>query len=233
MPPLGIKDPSRMETTRFHTATDPLFWSIDNRPLGDIEQRTKDLDRIFTPARGFRPRQTIASSGNIQVEAGVYVSGGTTINQVALSTTAIPAAGAGNIRIDLLWFNLTTGAIVRTAGAEILLGGGFAACVKPSLPASAGGVPIAYVYVDAGPTAFDESIAVNTAGCIVDIRPGIGFHPGYLFEITNANILSDVVSGSAGSSAKIVRADHRHNLNVDATNPAQLSASAAATPACG
>lgn len=224
---LNVKDSDRLEVVRTYVDTDPVFFSIDNRPIEDLNQRDKDLNRIFTPARGFRVRQTSPASTSVEVEAGVYVSADITINQVALSSVAIPGAGVGNIRIDLIWLNLETGAVVRTAGAEIAAGGGFAAAVRPSLPANDAAVPLAFVYVNETPTPFNETIAINTAGHIQDIRPAIGTSRR-VFEDTAGNILTDSAGGSVGTSTKVVRADHRHPLNVDGTVPTALGPSVAA-----
>jgi hypothetical protein len=222
---LNIKDAQRLEVIRKYSASDPLFWSVDNRPIDDGEQRDKDLDRIFTPARGFRVRQTVPPSANVQIEPGVYVSSGVTVNQVALVTPyAIPAAGAADYRIDLIWFDMTTG-LQRTAGSPQPVTFG----AKPSMPVNNGGFPLAYVYVFGVATLFDETIAVGTAGAIEDCRLAPGAH-GFIFESVAANIKIDAVGGGIGTSSKIVRADHQHNLNIDAVNPADLGPSVVATP---
>ena len=228
---LNIKDAERMEVVRKHVASDPIFWSIDNRPLDDLEQRTKDLDRIFTPARGFRVRQQIPATATVEVEAGVYVPDGLTVTQVALQNFGpIPAATGGNIRIDLIWFNLSTGVVTRTAGTEQLAAVGFPALARPNLPSNDGAVPLAYLYIDDVPTPFSDSIAIDTAGCIQDVRPAPGFGPAIIFESVAANLKQDTPGGATGSSSKTVRADHQHPPNYDAVATETLSPATTSSP---
>lgn len=225
---LNDKDALRLETIRFFTENDPYFWSIDNRPLQDLEERTIDLDAIHKPSREFRVRQEIPASADVEIESGNYVSGGTTIVQYAGTTITIPAATAGQIRIDLIWFNLRTGAAVRTAGAEVAAAVTFVGATRPTIPANDGAVPLAYIYVNDVPTPFDETIAINNAGHIQDVRPGPGFNPGYLFENSAATFLSDVTGGSVGTASTIARANHRHPLNATVDPPSSLNPAKAA-----
>lgn len=226
---LHDKDSQRLENVRHLAASDPVFWAMAKRPAEDLEQRTKDLDQIFTPARGFRVRAEDPVSTQVEVEAGVWVSGGTSVNLYAGTSVAVPAAAAGNIRIDLLWFNLDSGAVVRTAGTEQVAATTFPGLTKPDMPSNEGGVPLAYVYVDDVPADFDDQIAINTAGHIQDVRPAPGFHP-FVFEDTVGNLNADTSGGAVGTSAQIARADHQHPLNVDANNPETLSFSSVAAP---
>jgi len=229
---LGNKDSNKLETVRHLEAQDQVFWAVLKRPMEDIAQRTNDLDRIFTPARGTRVRQTTTPSSSIEVEIGYYINtDGVTISQSnsgSVQTIAIPAASAGQIRIDLIYFNLSTGLAVRTAGAEIAAGGGFGSAVAPNLPAGlTGAVPLAFLNVDETPTSFAEVITTNVAGRIVDARTIIGGSKPLFSAVAP---LSDTTGGSVGSSPAVPRSDHRHALNVDAVNPANLGPSVSASP---
>lgn len=227
----NVKDTQRLEVTRFIEADDPVFFSTTNRPLEDVEQRTRDLDRIMSPARGFRVRQTASPSTTVEVETGFYVVG-TTVNKPSLQTVGpIPAASAGFIRVDLIYINLSTGVAARVAGNDTAAGSGFAAAraLVNDLPSGTPAAPLAYVYVDEFSTAYDRTIAINTAGHIEDARtsPGVAQKA---FESSGANILSDVTGGSVGSVSTVARANHRHPLNVDATNPVQITANSTGSP---
>jgi hypothetical protein len=215
------KDAQRLEVVRYHTETSHPFHSVLKQPLEDLEQRTKDLEAMLGPARAFRARAEDPPSGTVEIESGWYVTAGTTIAEAPLNTAAIPAASGGNIRIDLLWVEAIDPTTVnRVAGGEGAAGGGFAALTRPDLPASASqGISLAYVYVDETPTPFADTIALNTAGHIQDVRPGPGFVLGRVFEDTAGNLQPDTSSGVVGTSNKLVRAAHVHPANVDATNP--------------
>ncbi len=231
---LNVKDSQRLEVLRQYVEADPAFFDTLNRPHVDMEQRTKDLDRIFTPARGFRVRQEIPVSDSVEVEIGIIVSSdGTTINQTTLQTIGpvTPTAG-GQIRADLIYFNLDTEVAVRLAGVPVASGSGFSPALWPDLPAIAGAIPLGILYVgeNIGVTVdFDETLTGAVEGEIIDIRPAIGTSRP-IFEDVAANILTDVASGAAGSSGKVARADHRHPLTVDAFDPAVLAAGATPTP---
>jgi len=210
---LEIKDGDRMETVRTYERGDPVFSPIDNRPIWDLEERTKDLNDMMRPARWLRVRGEDPASADVEVEEGWYIDSGITPTYFAgLSGTAaltIPACAAGTIRIDLIYFNLESGACGRQAGTPVAAAGGFGSCTAPDLPAGNDGcIPLAHLYVDETPTPFDRSIAINVAGHIRDVRPCFGARP--LFEDTAGNLATDVASGNVGSSVKIVRADHRH-----------------------
>lgn len=228
---LNVKDTNRLETVRVLEDSDPAFYDVLNRPHVDIEQRTNDLDRIFTPARGLRVRQEIPASDSIEVESGVVVEDdGVTINQTSLQTIGpVTPTGAGTIRADLIYFNLDTVAAVRLAGVPVATGVGFSSGIWPDLPTLAGAIPLAIIYVGENigtSVSFDETITGATEGRVIDIRPAIGGRP--IFEDNVANILTDTASGSVGSSAKVARANHRHPLNVDGTVPATHGAGLAA-----
>lgn len=225
---LNNKDSDRLEVVRPITDSDPIFFPILNRPHEDIEQRTKDLDRIFTPARGLRVRQTSTASTSVEVEVGIYLStDGVTVNRSnsgSVQTIPIPASGAGQRRIDLIYFNLTTGVAARVASAEFPVATSFDFSLRPDLPAGVDSVPLALLYVDETPTPFDETITTEDAGKITDVRPAIGADRP-LFSTSAPP--SDTTSGSAGSATTVSRSDHRHVLNVDGTVPVALDISAA------
>lgn len=217
---------TRLEDIRFYQSTDPVFYSILNRVIEELEERDFDLDQIHKPSRGFRVRAQQPASSTVEIEAGVYLSNDTTIVQETLRTVAIPAAAVGNIRIDLISINCLDGSLTRTGGVEIPSGSGFGAAARPNLPPNSGRVPLAYVYVDETPTPFSDNIAINVAGHIQDIRPA----PGMLrrtFVTSPAVLLQDAASASVGASSLLVRADHVHPANVDAVLPSVINAGAA------
>jgi hypothetical protein len=226
---LNDKDATtRLENTRPYEDSDPVYWSVLNRPLEDLEQRDADLNHILLPARGLRVRQELPASTDVQVEAASIVQNGLYVKYVG-ATQNIPLAGVGMIRIDFIWYNLVTNAIAVRTGTEEPVATGFAALRADgtktfNLPVGTdAGIPLAYVYTDDTPaTVYDETIAVNTAGHIEDVRPAPGANQR-VFESVAGNFLSDVSGASVGTSEKIPRANHRHPLNVDAVVPATLA----------
>jgi hypothetical protein len=163
---------TRLETIRYYTASDPVFYTVDNRPLTDLFTRTTDLNSYLAPARGLRARQTTTPSTSIEIEESIWTRG-TTIGEFPLTTITPTPAAAGKIRINLLSLSLLTGTVTETVGTEGLIAAGWAALVRPSLPYDYH-IPIAYVYVDEVPTSFSDTIAINNAGHIQDIRVGTG-----------------------------------------------------------
>ena len=234
---LNVKDSQRLEVLRQLTDADPAYYAILNRPHQDLEQRTKDLDRIFTPARGLRVRQTSTPSDDVEIETGVLLdTDGVSViqaNSGSIQTiSSVPAAAAGKIRADLVYFNLQTKVAVRLAGSEVPVGTGFSSGLWPDLPSGlAGAVPLGVLYVGeniGGSVNFSDSLSGNVEGQIVDVRPSIGVLT-HRFETNVANFASDVTSGSVGTSVLIARADHRHPLNVDGTAPTTVAAGTAAS----
>jgi hypothetical protein len=219
-----------MENVRLLTETDPSFFAMMNRPHEDIEQRTDDLDRIFTPARGLRVRQVLVATTSVEVEVGIYVDvDGVTVkesNAGVVQTIAVPAASGGQIRADLIYFNLTTGVAARVAGGEVPSATGFSSSLWPTLPSGlAGSIPLGILYVNDVPADFDETLSGNVAGQIIDVRPAIGANRS-LFDSTAP--LKDVSGGSAGNSVKLSRSNHAHILNTDAVAPETLDSVKAA-----
>lgn len=218
---LGIKDPTtKLEDVRQYIASDKNYFSILNRPIQDMLQRDEDLDRIHTPSRGIRARATDPTTDQIEIEVGTYTFG-ITISQFAGTTLAsVPVASAGNKRIDLLYFRIDTGTVVRSPSAEAA---NYGAVVKINLPAGLDTIPLAYIYVgETGPD-FQDGLAVDTDGAIEDLRPAPGASMGRQLETVASNMLSDVSGGSAGIAETVARSDHRHVLNVDATLPTSLT----------
>jgi len=226
---LNDKDATtRLENTREFRESDPVFFSVLNRPVEDLEQRDADLNKILHPARGMRVRQEIPASTDIEVEPGSTVQNGLLVS-FAGDTHNVPLAGVGKIRIDLVWFNLAAGISTIRTGVETPVATGFAALrADPTKcynlpPASDAGIPLAYVYTDETvTTVYDETIAINTAGHIEDVRPGSGMNQR-VFESVTANLLTDTPGGNVGISEKVVRANHRHPLNTDATVPVAIA----------
>lgn len=220
------KDSNYEELTRVYTPGDPLFYRVLRRPLEDLEERTNDLDFLMTPGRGLRIRQEIPASTNVECETGYYVYGVSPMYHALETIGPIAAAAGGNIRIDLIYLDPSTGTCVVVAGAEQAAAAGFAHTFtdhRPVLPAD-GLIPLAYLYIDDALAAgFDETVAINTAGHIRDARyaPGMTRHT---YETSSAVFLADLSGGSVGTSKKVARADHRHPLNVDGIVPALLGA---------
>jgi hypothetical protein len=226
--PLNVKDSNRLETLRVLKETDPAFYDTLNRPHVDLEQRTNDVDRIFTPARGLRVRQEIPASDSIEVESGIVIgTDGTTLTQTTLQTIGpVTPTAASQIRADLIYFNTATQVAVRLAGVPVGIGSGFSSALWPDLPALPGAIPLGILYVgeNIGTTVdFDETLTGDVEGQVIDIRPAIGTSR-LIFEDSAPGILSDTTSGSVGTGAKVVRSNHRHPLNVDATTPETLGA---------
>ena len=187
--PKNIKDTDTLfETVRQYEHSDPLYYDILNRPLEDIGRRTLDVNRIFTPARSLRVRQTQPATTSVQVEVGFTiiedpaVAGAYQLPSTKAAVTVVGpvAAAAGGLRrIDLIYFNLATDAIALVAGAEVAAATPWATVYsvsKGAIPASDGGnIPLAYLYVDDTGPVYDETVAIDTAGHIRDARlaPGV------------------------------------------------------------
>jgi hypothetical protein len=222
---LDNKDSQRLEILRPYQASDPLYFSVLNRPLEDLNQRDADNNSHFFPARGFRCRQTLVPSVNVEVEVGVYWVNDTTTATTAVQTLAIAASTLGNIRIDLVYLDLSNGVANVVAGVGVPAGGGFGTATPAPIPANNGVIPLAYLYVNDVPTPFDETISINNAGHIRNIRPSLGTQLR-LFENNVANLKNDVTGGALGSNFRTVRSDHQHPLNVnDASQPQVLGPS--------
>jgi hypothetical protein len=219
-----------LEDIRFIVADDKVFYESDNRSLDDLEQRDVDLHRIMSPGRGFRVTETTPIAATYDVEPGFYMSSGTVVARYAGSTgNAVAAAAAGKYRLDLIYFNLATGAIGTVAGVENT---GAFLTTFPQLPANVGAIPLAILYVDDAGGDVSEQIAAGTAGAIEDIRLSTGAEQ-WTFEASSANMVKDGVA-SVGSLYTIARADHRHEANVDvAISPQTLNAAKAAAGSAG
>lgn len=228
----SAKDSTGLETIRFHTEEQIVFAETDNMPLEDLAQRDADLERIFRPARGLRVEQTGTASDSVVVEPGRYLSGLTLVAFAGTTVGPITTPSAATIRIDLVWFNLESGAVVVTAGTPGAIGGGFASLTRPDLPANTGAIPLAFLYVGesgAATIAFSRATALNVAGHIEDVRQAMGLAPtANRWEETVGNLATDVSGGSLGTRPRHARSDHRHPLNVDATVPTSLTAGATA-----
>lgn len=222
---LNDKDATtRLENTRPYEESDPVYWSVLNRPLEDLAQRDADLNHILFPARGLRVRQEIPASTDVEIEAGSIVQNGLLVSYAG-ATQNIPLAGVGKIRIDFIWFNIATNTIAVRTGTEEPTATGFIALrADPTktfnLPVGTdAGIPLAYVYTDDTiTTVYDETIAANTAGYIEDVRPAPGANQR-VFENSAAVFNQDQAGGAVGVSEKVPRSDHRHPMNVDGTVP--------------
>jgi hypothetical protein len=227
MASLGNKDTERLEVVRYPSPETSAQRQLMNQTIDDLETRTSDLEQVCRVARTYRVRQEIPASATVEVEAGTRIGiDGATVDEDAADTVGpVTAAAAGKIRVDLVWYNLATGALVRTAGTEVAVGGGFITAPRPSIPANDGAVPLAYLYVDETPTSFEGLIAPNTAGAIEDVRPLAGFTN--VFEASASNLKKDGTA-AVGTLSSLVRSDHRHPTNSTTTVPAVAPDSALA-----
>jgi len=242
MPPavIGNKDSDRLETVRSYEHSDPLYYEILNRPLVDVRERTNDLAYILNPGRGMRVRNTIAVSTSVEIETGWFINASGVPTEYAGATEGpVPGAGGGLRRIDLIYFNLETGAIARVAGAEVANTNPWATIfsdplpLKGNIPANDGAIPLAYLYVDDGGHDYDETFLIDNSGHIRDARVGPGARRRIL-EAQAGNLVADSLTGAIGTSELEARADHQHPLNVHDTlgQPADADSSAG-TPGPG
>ena len=228
---------TRLENIRILRETDPCFYSVFNRPLEDLEQRTDDINHNMFPGRGLRVKATATPSLTVEVEAGYYMTDDTTVVEFPVgaisSSVTVALSSPGTIRIDLVYFDIATGTVATTTGTEAAKATGFSVLfanttpLRAILPVNNGYIPLAYLYVDDTPTmALSNIIPINYAGHIRDARlaPGAEMRP---FTATSGTLQADATGGSPGASPYSVRADHRHPLNVTSTAPKQLTPSSA------
>jgi hypothetical protein len=224
---LNIKDSNRLEVLRPHTADDPVYYTVMNRPLEDLEQRTDDLNSLMAPAHGLLVHETSVPSKSVEVSAGVYMDGDTNplyFPQSAVGDTlTFVDAPAGFFRVDLIYFNLENGTIGQVDGTQTNVSWAVAWTNRGVAPLTGTVVPLAYVYVpDTAATVYQDGLTGNTAGRIRDAR--LSFEAGIrLFEDTVGTLNQDVSGGAIGTSQRTARADHSHPVNVDATNASTLS----------
>jgi hypothetical protein len=232
---LNDKDSDLLETVRKWAQTDAAtYYKVANKALNDLEQRTKDLNTLMAPARGFKitggypaPLGSPAPGNTVTMQPGVLMSGTTIVQHSgATSGTISPTSGPGNYRIDLMWFDKTTQTLQKESGAEAA---SFGAAVRPSIPSlgNHGAIPLAYLYIDDGTVELTTEATPGTAGYIEDIRPATGAGMS-IFDGVAGSFLQDLDGGAAGSSGLAAHSDHRHPLNVDGTVPDQLDADKAA-----
>ncbi len=227
---LNVKDSQGMEVIRFLAKTDKGYYSVMNRPLEDLEQRTDDLHRMMSPGRGFRVVETVIPQAAVQVLEGYYIKDDDKTparfpdpTDARPNSVAIPVASAGNFRVDLIVLDpyAALNPVIRVAGVE---GANFAAAftTRARIPANGSSYPLAYVYVDDDvTTTYQDSIAVDVAGHIRDARLSYGAG-GRMWEDDTSKILSDSSTFTAGTSTLAARANHRHPTNVDATLPTTI-----------
>lgn len=217
----NIKDSDFLEVVRQYTPGDPLIYDVLNRPLVDMRQRTLDLEHHFTPYRGFRVRGEDPASTSIEVERGMYMVFGLGPNlwecaEYAGATLGpIAAAAGGKYRVDLVAFDRDTGTAVVYGGVEAAsLPLAFASRATATLETE---VSLAYIYVDDALAAgISEYIALNTPGCIQDIRQGAGCER-IPFATSTAFLLAAGVA-DVGSNYETVRSNHAHPLNLNDAN---------------
>lgn len=218
---LGNKDSERLETVRYFTETDPMYYSILNRPVEDVEQRTIDLYNIMSPARGLQVRATSTPSKTVEVAGGWYLRGDTSPllfpQSGVVDTVTITDAAAGDYRIDLVYFDVENGTIAVSAGTATAVSWVAAWASRGTLPTGGTYVPLAYLYVpDSASVFYQDGLTGNTAGRIQDAR--LAFDTGErIFDDAAASFAADTSGAAVGSSTEVARANHRHDVNVDAT----------------
>ena len=224
---VGNKDARRMEVVRYLEEGEDMYYSVLNRPVEDVEQRTKDLNKQLRPARAFEVHQTFPASTNVQVAAGWYMQEENTKPRYWPETgdtdiIAIPAAGAATYRCDLISIHPATGVLYRSQGS-VEVNWANAWTNRARLPkTTTGRIPLAYVYVDDTGGVIRDTTAINNNGHIRDVRSS--FAAGRrVFEDDSSYFLSDVVSGNHGTSFKIARGDHKHPVNAGSAVPQNLS----------
>lgn len=250
--PKGLKDTDTLlETVRSFGPGEPMYYELLNTPMVDLGQRCIDLDTHLLPARGLRVRQVLTATTSVEVEIGYTIIEDPSISEdwtlnstrTSVSTVAVAAAGGSMRRIDLVYFDLEADAPAKALGTEVADSTPWATVFSSSrgkLPAHTQGanIPLAYVYVDDGPTAFDESIEIDNAGHIRDARLGpsarrrrLNDTPG---DIATDNAVAGVPTAVVGVSRKAARFDHGHPLNVnDAALPEQVTATATGSSSVG
>lgn len=223
----NVKDSQGMEVTRFLSKDDEAYYSVMNRPVEDIKQRTNDLHRMMAPGRGFRVVETSVPSAAVRVLEGYYIKEDDKTparfpnpTDSRPDSVAIPVSSAGNVRVDLITLapHAALTPVSRIPGAEAAV---FATAWtnRARIPSNSSQYPLAYVYVDENSsTTYQNSIAVDTAGHIRDARLSYGAG-GRMWEDDTAKILSDSSSFTPGTSTLASRADHAHPTNVDGTLP--------------
>lgn len=225
---------------------DPLHAACLNRVMGDVERRTKDLHSIDAPARAFLVKQSSTPDDSVLVNAG-WIPVDTDLSAVTdviefveTSVGPIAAAPPNSIRMDLVYLDMTNQTVFVRQGTEVAASTGFESYYNdptPLRPTLADGnqdsIPLAYLYVDQNPTAFSDTIAINNAGHIRDVRPaaGMDWRP---WGSDGADLVADTTAGSIGSVPKLARSNHRHPLNAPQASIASLTrnieADAAAIP---
>ena len=214
---------------------DPLYMTALNRPLGDVEERTKDIHRIDAPARAFLVKQSATPDTSVLVNSG-WIPVDADLSAVSdvsefVETAAGPIAAAppNSIRMDLVYLDMTTRAVSILQGTEVAASTGFESYyndLTPLRPVLADGnqdhIPLAYLYVDQVPTPFSDTVTINNAGHSRDIRPaaGMDWRP---WGSDPASLASDITAGAIGSVAKLSRSNHRHPVNVPAASIASLT----------
>lgn len=233
---LQHKDVNLLEEVRLLGEDDLGYYSVLNRPLEDLEERTTDLVRIMYPAVGLRVRQTAVPSTSVVVCIGSLMTGlnlPTYFPESGVTTTIpiLPSA-AGFVRVDLIYLDLETREPVHVVGTEV---------APDAVPPSAhpyvsawalrgsvadgstdGMIPLAFIFVDEYvTTVYDETVPAYTGGAIMDARPGPGM-ARWRYANNPAQLLEDLDGGSVAGDHYTPRVDHVHPAHVDATLPTNI-----------
>lgn len=214
---------------------DPMRATCLNRPMGDVEERTKDLHRIDAPARAFLVKQSATPNSSVQVSPGWLpidsdLSAVSDAVEFPLTTVGpITAAAPNSIRMDLVYLDITNQTVGVIQGTEVASSTGFesyyddATPLRPTLPdGNQDSIPLAYLYVDQIPTSFSDLITTDVAGRIRDVRPaaGMDWRP---WGSDGSDMVADTTAGTVGSIPKLSRSNHRHPLNAPQASIASLT----------
>jgi hypothetical protein len=243
---LNSKDGDQLETVREYEHSDTAYYEIMNRPIVDLEQRTTDLDNLCAPARFLRVRSTATPSGSIEVEVGFkLIEDPLDLNQHTLPNTqagtqtlVIPACAGGLRRIDMIYYDMDNDTATRDAGTEVAAATPWATVYSANrgkVPSVLKGtnIPLAFLYVDDGPTAFDHIIPIDNAGHIRPCQMGPGMDRRRMGD--DASIIwTDDLTLRAGIDWRAARIDHQHPLNInDGITPADQPAQSAGVVGTG
>ena len=246
MAPSTLQDKSsttRLENIRLMRGgtlvRDPMYMTVLNRPMGDVEERTKDLYRIDGPAKAFLVKQNTAPGTSVLVNSGwipadVDLSAVTDVIEFPVTpgddlVGPIIAAPPSSIRMDLVYLDMTSRQVLVVQGTEVAASVGFESYYNDSTPlrptladGNQDAIPLAYLYVDQTPTAFSDLITTDVAGRIRDVRPAAGVD-WRQWGLAGGDLVTDTEAGSIGSISKLVRSNHRHPLNVPAASSASIT----------
>ncbi len=169
------------------TATNPVskFTQPDFTAQSAVVYKTAldDAANVFKRVAGrFAPHEAATPNLTVVLDPGwVYVSGASSITELASQITASIAAPGSNHRLDMISINRSTGSAVYTSGVADV------AAVLPAIPANTD--PVAQVRVSTGVTALGNAD-------ISDIRTQFSSTPIANLSITASMIAANAVDGT-------------------------------------